>query len=164
MSPDEAIAEDVAKYGRSIITISDIEPPFVYTVGLMFTYNHPELILFGQRETGADIVRGMVELIAEGRRFDAPGEYDGVLMKGNIATRRVHPMQHEFCFGFAMGYCTSRGRCGQLEAIQVFWPDRQGRFPFNGDCDEGVWARQPRLDQVLGPMELRERRAQLGTP
>jgi hypothetical protein len=52
VSYDEAIAEDVEKCGFSVLLIGDVEPPFFYTVGLMFTYGHPELILFGQREAG----------------------------------------------------------------------------------------------------------------
>jgi len=80
-----------------------------------------------------------------------------------VATRLVHPTQHEFYLGFAMGYCREHGRWGGLEAVQVFWPDKQGRFPFSPQCDESVWAAQPRLDQALGPSELCERRSENGT-
>jgi hypothetical protein len=158
MSSDESIAQSVQQYGYSRIVISDIEPPFVYTVGLMFTYNHPEAILFGQRDTAAGIIASMVGLIRAGRRFDTVGEYDNVLVNAKIAVRPVHRTQHEFYLGYAMGYCRERGRTGELQAVELFWPDQQGRFPFQRGCDENVWAAQPRLDQPLGPLELEERR------
>jgi hypothetical protein len=61
-----------------------------------------------------------------------------------------------------MGYCTNNGRIGELEAMQVFWPDEQGRFPFDRGCDEAVWSAQPRLDQPVLPDEARERRRSMG--
>jgi hypothetical protein len=79
-----------------------------------------------------------------------------------VGIRLVHSTQHEFYLGFAMGYCSSQGRTGGLQAVQVFWPDKHGRLPFRPGCDERVWAAQPRLDQALGPIELRERRSGRG--
>ncbi len=166
MSHDQAIAEDVQKFSFSIIRISEFTPPFAYTVGLMFTRQHPELIIFGLRDEGPRILRTMAELIALGRRFDAPGEYEGALENGKVATHIVHPTQHEFYLGYAMGYCRDQGCGGKLQAIQVFWPDKQGLFPFQRGCDDGVYEAQPRLDQPIGPIELKnrreERRAKLG--
>jgi hypothetical protein len=45
---------------------------------------------------------------------------------------------------------------GALDAVQVFWPDRQGRFPFDSECDARVAAAQPLLSQALGRSELEE--------
>jgi hypothetical protein len=129
----------------SVITISDIKPPFAYTVGLMFSLQHPELIIFGLRDAGSSILRTKAGMICDGRRFDSPDEYEGVLEAGEIATRPVHGTQHEFYLGYAMGYCREHGRPGGLQAVEVFWPDAEGRFPFRPGCDERVWAAQPRL-------------------
>lgn len=161
MSPEQSISEGVRKTGFRILTISDHVPPFAYTVGLMFTYQHPELITLGLHQAGTDILQGLVHLIGQGKRFDAPGEYD-IVETVKIATRPVHLTQHEFYLGYAMGYCREQGQPGGLQAVQVFWPDKQGRFPFRPGCEEGVWQRQPRLDQPLGPIELEERRSGRG--
>jgi hypothetical protein len=77
MSEDEEIAQDVAKYGWSAIGITDIAPPFTYTCGLMTTYRHPELIIFGMEthELYA-VLAAMVEIIRGGRSFAAAGTYD----------------------------------------------------------------------------------------
>jgi hypothetical protein len=55
-----------------------------------------------------------------------------------------------------MGYCRHLGRIGELEAVQVFWPDKNGKFPFDVGCDLDVYQRQPRLDLPLPPSEVRE--------
>jgi hypothetical protein len=135
-----------------------VSPSFVYSVGLMFSLGHPELVVFGLADEGYNILRAMVEDIRGGRSFADPGAYQGVLAQGSIATRPVHASQHESYLGYAMGYCRERGRIGELEAVQVFWPDRAGRFPFERECDEAVWAAQPRLDQQVWPDVARDRR------
>ena len=164
MSPDQLVANDVATHGFSLILISDATPPFAYTVGLMFTLNHPELILFGlDPDQLSTILRRRHHPhpprrapLADRTTHTPPG------FNVPLATRRVHPSQHEFYLGYAMGYCTSKGRLGQLEALQLFWPDNSGRFPFDPGCDDNVWSAQPRLDQPVLPDQAREHRRALG--
>jgi hypothetical protein len=161
MSPEQSISEGVRKSGFRVLAISDHLPPFAYTVGLMFTYQHPELVIFGLQHARTDILRGMAHLMGQGRRFDAPNEYE-LVPNVKVATRPVHPTQHEFYLGHAMGYCREQGRPGGLQAIEVFWPDKQGKFPFQPGCEESVWRQQPRVDQPLGPIEIQERRSGRG--
>jgi hypothetical protein len=153
---DEEVAQDVAKYGWSAISITDVAPPFTYTCGLMTTFQHPELIVFGleSRELYA-VLAAMVEDMRGGRSFSESGTYDGVLQGSQIAVRKVHPTQHELYLGYAMGHCTYMGNLGGLVALQVFWPDKQGRFPFEANCDLEVYQLQPRLDLRVPPSELR---------
>jgi hypothetical protein len=79
-----------------------------------------------------------------------------------VGFRRVHPTQHEFYLGFAMGYCRSIGRSGELEAMQAFWPDSHGNFPFEVGCDLAVYQLQPRL--VIGPTPREVQRSLKGPP
>ncbi len=46
-SPEQVIADNVERYGWHAISIGDVAPPFVYTVGLMQTIGQPEAIIFG---------------------------------------------------------------------------------------------------------------------
>jgi len=162
VSHERDIAADVERFGWNAVSVFDHSPPFVYTVGLMFTHEHPELIIFGLREEGYNVLRAMVEEIGKRKSFAEPRAYEGVLKEGFVATRTVHESQHELYLGYAMGYCRERGRMGQLRAVQVFWPDKAGRFPFERECEEGVWWAQRRIDQAIGPRELRERRGRGG--
>jgi len=54
-----------------------------------------------------------------------------------------------------MGFMTNIGRIGELEAMQAFWPDRSGKFPFDVGCEFEVYRLQPRLDLALTPIEIR---------
>ncbi|MGN6369424.1 MAG: DUF4262 domain-containing protein [Phycisphaerae bacterium] len=163
MTPEQSIANDVTAHGHSLILISDAKPPFAYTVGLMFTLSHPELILFGRTpDELSTILRAAITHIRRGTPFTDRSTHTLPGFHIPLATRRVHPSQHEHYLGYAMGYCRSKGRIGQLEALQVFWPDPTGLFPFDRGCDDTVWSAQPRLDQPLMPDIARERRRALG--
>ncbi len=131
---EEEIAEVVREQGWYAASISDHDPPFQYTIGLMQTFNHPEFIMFGLEADNAHaLFSGLVRDIRNGRSFAEPG-VQTVSLRGDehrVGFRRVHPTQHPLYLGFAMGYCRYIGRIGELEAMQAFWPDSSGKFPFD---------------------------------
>lgn len=156
---DEAMEENVAKHGWQAISVTDGPSPFLYTCGLMTTHDHPELLIFDEdADFCYSVLAAMADDIAKGKRFDEPGEFAGVLVEGNVAVRQIHPTQHEFYLGYAMAHCRLAGRIGDLKAMQVFWPDANGKFPFQRGCDDDVYHAQPRLDGELADSEIEERR------
>jgi len=160
-SEDEEIARSVSKHGWHAINVNDASPPFVYTCGLVTTFEHPELIIFGLESREAySVLAVMVEEIRRGRSFSNPGSYDGILEECAIAVRKVHQTQWEMYLGYAMGHCRLMGNASGLRARQVFWPDKQGRFPLDVGCDLDVYQSQPRLDLEVPPSERRAFRRQ----
>jgi len=155
--PEETIAADIERLGWIAISVRDIDPPFLYTVGLMQTFDHPEAIVFGLEPNAAhSILAVVVANLRTGRRYKEAGEYEDVLDGYPISVRLVHPLWHEHYFGYAMGFCREIGRIGGLQAIQLFWPDRHGRSPFESNCDLDTYRCQPRLDLPPAPSEQRE--------
>jgi hypothetical protein len=155
---EDEIAEVVREHGWFAASINDHDPSFLYSIGLMQTWGHPELIVFGLDASDAHaLLSGMVREIRAGRTYAQQGVYTVALAEDRgVAIRRVHPSQHPLYLGYAMGYCRYLGRIGELEAVQVFWPDSGGTFPFQVGCDPGVNRCQPRLDIALTPSEIRE--------
>lgn len=155
---DEAFAEDVRVHGWSLAGVGDHKPPFQYTIGLTHTFRHPEVIVFGLDGGNAHaLLSALVGEIRGGRSFAEPGVQVVGIGGGDhrVGFRRVHPTQHELYLGYAMGFLTSVGRIGELEAVQAFWPDAGGKFPFEPGCDLAVYQLQPRLDIGLTPAEVR---------
>ncbi len=152
------IAEIVREYGWFAADIYDHSPPFVYSVGLMQTCDHPELIIFGLEPGDAHgILSNMFHAIRNGESFRETCTYVGILTgHRSVGIRPVDPSQHPLYLGLAMGYCRFIGRIGELMAVQVFWPDQIGKFPFEVGCDLEVYRRQPRLDLALTPSEIAE--------
>lgn len=156
---DEEIAEVVRDYGWYAANVNDAVPPFLYTIGLMESLHHPEFIIFGLEPDNAyALLAGLVAEIQSGATYSSDGirTIDLGGDKHKVAFRRVHPTQHPLYLGFAMGFLTNLGRMGELEAMQAYWPDANGKFPIDVGCDISVAHLQPRLDISLTPREIRE--------
>jgi len=156
---EDEIAEVVSRWGWYAANISDHNPPFVYTIGLMQSCEHPEFIMFGlDAENVTALFAVLFQYLKDGRSFTEPGICDVSIGSEvhQIGFRRVHKTQHPLYLGFAMGYCRHFGRWGELEAIQAFWPDESGTFPFEVACNSAVCRVQPRLDISLTPREIAE--------
>jgi hypothetical protein len=155
---DEEIADIIRVHGWYAANVNDHSPPFLYTIGLMHSWRHPEFVVFGLESDGAyALCTGLIDHIRSGMSFSEPG-IRTVVVGGDehrVGFRRVHPTQQELYLGFAMGFMTNIGRIGELEAVQAFWPDAAGKFPFEAGCDLPVYDLQPRLDIGLTPRELR---------
>lgn len=160
---EDRIAEVVREHGWFAASINDHQPPFLYSIGLMQTCGHPEFIVFGLESSAAHaLLSALLQHIRAGQSYAKPGICE-VSVGGEehrVGFRCVHPTQHPLYLGFAMGYCRHIGRMGELQAMQVYWPDSQGRFPFDVGCDLAVHQLQPRLDIGLTPREEREFRRQ----
>lgn len=155
---EQKIADVIREHGWFAANIYNGDPPFLYTIGLMQSWNHPELILFGlEAKIAHGILANMVHFIRSGASYETPGSYSGIL-EGDLplGLRRVDPTQHPLYLGFAMSYMTFIDRMGELEAMQVFLPDNAGKFPYDAGCDLEVYRSQPRLDVALTPSEIEE--------
>ena len=155
---DEYIAQSIRKHGWHAITVEAGEqtPGFLYTIGFMETYHHPEVIVFGLPVRIAHtLVSDMVEDFKHGTTYAHEGIYEGLLEGLPVAIRPVHPTQHLLYFGYALGHIRQSKSLEPLEAVQLLWPDKAHTFPFETSCDGAVCRLQPRLDLVL-PLSERE--------
>src|SRR5262249_8350709 len=153
---DNEIEEIVREHGWFAASISDHQPPFLYIIGLMQTCRHPEFIMFGLEADNAHaFFSGLIRDIRAGQSYAEPG-ISTVNLGGvdhAIGFRPVHPTQHPLYLGFAMGFMTNIGRIGELQAMQVFWPDSTGKFPFEAGCELAGYQLQPRHDIGPSPRE-----------
>jgi hypothetical protein len=71
---DEEIAEVVREHRWYAANVSDGEPPFQYTIGLMQTCCHPEFIMFGLDAANAHaLFSQLVRNIQAGQSYAEPG-------------------------------------------------------------------------------------------
>ncbi len=148
---EEQIVKDIGEYGWSGIIVEKDEegPGFEYTVGLMLTYDHPEVIIFGLPSRAMhDILWSIVSDIHEGRDFREPGLYEDITEHFACAFRAVHPSWHTEYLGYAMWHRREVGSNGVLEVMQCVWPDERGRFPFDTGCMAAVVREQPILQSA----------------
>lgn len=153
MAPDAFLVqtlEKIDRYGWSVVAVGggpcscpgcdggDDEASFAYTVG-MTTLGHPEVITYGLPPQtamrslnliGARVKAGRPPRM--GRRITGifPGYRGFLLAEANrddlVVAQQVYP---------------------EIEAVQLVWPDRAGRFPW-----EPGYAIAPFTQPLIGPM------------
>jgi hypothetical protein len=110
---------------------------FLYTTGLAGR-GHPELVIAGlPPDTAHGLVASAFDLIKSGTML-APGkDYEGIAAGFPVRFKAVdqdsclHPLS-----------VTTRFYGGRVPALQLLWPDPQGRFPGEPYCDRRMAAAQ----------------------
>src|SRR5262249_13142636 len=138
--PDEKeqrVLDDIAKYGWHLLGVLEDEegPAFMYTIGLMQTLDHPEIVMFGlKHELMKMVLNGIGQEIKRGRPFREEGLYNGLLQGFACKIKPVKESFHPPYLGYAMWHRRHLGKIGTLEAVQCIWPDKQGIFPDEEGC------------------------------
>ena len=147
---EQSALDDIQRYGWHLIIVPDDDegPGFVYSVGMMQTLNHPEVIMFGlEPNLMVDVINGIGDEIRKGRRFAAPGLFKDFLKGYACKIIPVAKRWHADYMRYAIWHHKHTGQAGEFEAVQCVWPDKQGRFPDDPKCDRDVVGCQPLLDK-----------------
>lgn len=146
---DQTWIDLVARYGHAVVKVADRvdeptdEPAFAYSIGAYESYGAPELILFGlDGDPSADIINDFMEQYVAGRRFRC-GVPELGLVRGDIPMILL-----ETSPTVGLGYATFADWYYEREHFplwQMFWPARNGCFPWDRTYPAGLVGRQPDL-------------------
>jgi len=128
------IADNIERVGWQAISVfpTEKEPitPFTYTVGFSEHDGHPEMIVLGLPPTVAhQLLYGLYERVAAGERF-ADGETDSNVLDGYDVRFQALPPD-----GVPLNWARMYYGVEELPALQIVWPDREGRFPGEDGCE-----------------------------
>lgn len=138
---------DIADQGLHIhhVAETDTVPEHAFTVGMWQTWQHPEVIVFG---LPTEALHALLELTADevdgGRRL-VPGEkYDDFLSGYPIHVRAVP----RALIARFLPLAGSLNGDAEFEVLQICWPDRRGRWPWDESVHDSVRHLQPILDRL----------------
>ncbi|MFF4810931.1 DUF4262 domain-containing protein [Micromonospora chersina] len=147
---DRRIADHIRQYGWSVTGLAEDErsPGWAYSTGLWHTLRSPEVCIFGlPTNTAMTIVNVVADQVREGELLKPDERRADVLTNHDVAIRPVHPAWYRHFFGAAVDFY----QAPPLPIVQVFWPDKQGRFAWEQDAEANSRASQPLL--WLSPTE-----------
>jgi hypothetical protein len=130
-NPIVKVKADIEQFGWHCLHVYPREGKegvgFTYTIGLFASYGHPEIMIFGlSKETSHAILNDCAEAIKGGERYTV-GEPLSDVVGGNVKVYFKQVLAHQFSIlGTASRYYGS----GLFTAIVLFWPDKQGLFPW----------------------------------
>jgi Domain of unknown function (DUF4262) len=141
---DRKVLSDIRSHGWHMVGVESDEegPGFAYSVGLLRTFGHPEILVVG---LDASVMFGMInqigELIRTGKRFEHHDESGDVLDGFNVAFRSVEARYHRDFVSYALWYYGG----GDLPFLQCVWPGTHHRYPWHPEFPPSLAARQPCL-------------------
>lgn len=148
MDADEEIearvCADIARHGwhAALVPPEAGTPGWAFSIGLFERFGHPELVVFGpDLPLLGQLLNQLGARIRDGARCEAGSERSDVLAGQIVAFREVSPKWVEIFLGNAAWHYRSR----QFPALQGFWPDPAGHFPWDPDCDPQWREEQPLL-------------------
>ena len=139
----QAIEALIAKHGWAVIHRAPTpgQPARSYTVGLAGK-QLPELVVFGldQREA-LEVLNRIAERLRAGEDIGDKARLDEVLPYRPVLLRELTLAAAAPEMGAARMFAKNK----PWRALQVFWPDAEGRFPGEKDCGRECGMAQPRL-------------------
>lgn len=148
----ERAQRDIETFGWHMLMVAgdddEDEAGFLFTIGLWKTCGHPEILLFARSADPTTLTEPLDDLarrIQAGERFEAESVHPGVFGPYAGAFRTIAPVWYPYFLGTAMGVYEG----GEFPALQMFWPDREGVFPWESGFDAGLTSFQPLLFETV---------------
>ena len=130
--------ENIAKHGWEGVYVFDENEerqPFIYSIGLEETHNHPEIIIFGlKRETMHSILSDLEKDIRGGVVYETNTRTSGVInSQFDVIFKEVKQEFHSEYLGVAKRYYQKTFR-----AWVMFWPDKNNVLPMEEHCEVDI--------------------------
>jgi hypothetical protein len=143
---DRRILDVIRTHGWAVtgILAEDDYPTYSFTVGLLHTFGHPELVVAGLSiDTARDLLNAVGEGVRSGNRI-VPGERYPEYGSAPLAAVAVDPRYvREY-----LGYACWANRGTDFPAVQLVWPAKAGPFPWEAGYPTDLFAVQPVLGAV----------------
>lgn len=145
LPPDRQLLDDVDEYGVHIVHVpenDDGEPGFSFTVGLWHSFEQPEIVVFGlPEEVAHDLLNSIADEAAEDKKFLSDTRHEELLV--GYAVRFVAVPKERY--GDYLGSAMWAYEGADFPCVQLVWPDKQGRWPWEPGVREGFAESQPVL-------------------
>lgn len=138
------IISDVRAFGWHVLGISsERSPDWAYSIGMWHTFRSPDLAIFGlPTDHAISLINDVGARVREGSPLQTDDRLGDLLTSGlDLTTRPVDPGWYPAVFGQGVRFAV----VPPWPVLQVVWPDRSGRFPWQAGFDPGFVQDQPRL-------------------
>jgi Domain of unknown function (DUF4262) len=142
---DRKLLSDIEKYGWHIVFVAEEEdsPRFAFTVGLYYSFSHPEILVVGlKQEVAHSLLKSIVTRIEAGAKFEE-GELISDIATFPLTFVPVELDNYRDYLGYAMWFYGSMP--APFPALQLIWPDASGLFPWQEGYDSRFSELQPLL-------------------
>lgn len=141
---DRKVIHDVNDHGWHVVNIlpENQTPGWAFTIGLEQSLKHPEIVVFGlDSKLAHPLLNDLGDAIRKGQVYEPGREYAGLLEGVQLTFRPVLPVWYRPFLGTALWFNDGPS----FSTLQLLWPDKGNRFPWQDGFDpDWSWA-QPML-------------------
>jgi Domain of unknown function (DUF4262) len=117
-------------------------PAWAYSIGLQKTMQQPDIIIFGLRPvTMQQLIGNAAERMREGVAYDDGLEDEELLQGYTCVFKSVREIWYDVTVKHARWFYGG----SNFPLLQLYWPDRNGKFPWDPKCQPEVRSLQPLL-------------------
>jgi len=134
---DRKLLSDIERVGWHVIHINEDEqgPGYTFSVGFYYTFRQPEILITGLRqEVAHDLLKIAVVQMAGGKTFQAFERVSDFAEGYDCAFAPIEFEHYRNYLGYAVWFYRSLPT--PFPAVQMVWPDKEGRFPWEADYDK----------------------------
>jgi hypothetical protein len=145
-APDQKFLAAIETYGWHVTNVfnreGDSGPEWSYSTGLFHSCAHPEVVIFGlELNNMQKIINRIGDLVKNGSKFEPGNEYFEILAGYGCRFRELSVVHYRSYLGWSIWFYER----DPFPVLQCFWPDKEGRYPWQPECSPAVVARQPLL-------------------
>lgn len=150
---ESRVRADITVHGWHVVKIEGDEnvPAWAHTIGFGDSFDHPEVIVAGMGvEQLHTLLNRVGDLLRAGNRFEEEQQVHSILEGFPCAFKRVDTRWHQAFAGNAAWH----HRDSEFVLLQCFWPDPEGRFPWQDGFPAELKPLQPLLHEASAERAL----------
>ena len=143
----EKIINNIEKYDCHVVmVIGDHLPGFAYSIGLYEKFGHPEIICFGlDLNMMASLINEVRNWIRENGSIEPYSSYPDYLENADVKFIPVDEVFYNDYLNFGINYYNENN----FPVMQMVWPDKENKFPWEEGFHEPWKFQQPLLDRNI---------------
>jgi hypothetical protein len=143
---DQKFLSQIETHGWNVTKVfrgeGETGPEWAFSAGLFHSYQHPEIVIFGLNlDIMHKIVNNIGDEVKKGATFEPGKEYQEIFARCGCRFRTVELRHYKEYLGWAIWFYED----DPFPVLQCFWPDKEGKYPWESGCSEFVVSAQPFL-------------------
>jgi Domain of unknown function (DUF4262) len=147
---DQDFLRNIDKYGWHVMSVvpraGDEGDQWSYSTGLYYHYKHPEIIVFDEdTDLRFSMINAIGDRVKAGETFERGRGYTDIIGNFDVQFRPMHPSHYWDWINCACWFYDNDEN--SFPVLQCFYPDMQGKFPWESGCEQWAIDQQPFHDR-----------------